>query len=251
MNNEVQIIILAAGKGTRMKSDDPKALTPFRGKPFLAHILDTISKLGLHKKPVIVVGHKKERVKEVLGDEHTYAVQHEQLGTGHAVMSAKDAINSPHSAVLILSTDQPVVSRETLESIIKTHLEKKPTVTLGTVLVPDFEDWRVGMYNNFGRIIRGENGLVQKIVEVKDSNPEEKETKEVNPGLYLFDANWLWENIDKVRNENANAEYNLTDMIKIASSQNKNIEAVPVFNMIEGLQPNSKEELEILEKIAI
>ena len=248
MSEKIKIIILAAGKSTRMKSDIPKALTIFKGKPFLKQLLDTIQKLDSRIKPIIVVGHKKELIKEALGESYTYAEQHEQLGTGHAVMSAKTAIDSPHEMVIVLATDQPLVSKETLERIIKKHEEKNPTITLGTVIVPDFEDWRMGL-NHFGRIIRGPDGLVKKIVEFKDANEEEREIKELNPALYAFDAKWLWENINKLKNENMQGEYYLTDLIKMACDQNKKIEAVPIVNIIEALQPNCQEEVENLEKI--
>lgn len=250
MQNKVKIIILAAGKGKRMKSEEPKALAMFKGKPFLRHILDTITKLDSKIKPIIVVGHKKERIKEVLGDKHIYAEQHEQLGTGHAVMSAKKAINSPHETVLVISADQPLVSKETLERIIQKHLEKNPTITLATVTVPDFEDWRTGLYY-FGRIIRGNNGQIEKMVELKNTNDAEKKITELNAAVYAFDAKWLWSNIDKLNTKNALGEYLLPDLIHIAFSQNKKIEAVQVANIIEALQPNSKEELEILEKLVI
>jgi bifunctional UDP-N-acetylglucosamine pyrophosphorylase/glucosamine-1-phosphate N-acetyltransferase len=250
MKNNIKIIILAAGKSTRMKSDIPKALTVFRGKAFLEHILDTIKKLNLDTKPVIVVGHKKEMIKEVLGENYIYAEQYEQLGTGHAVMSAKNAISSPHNVVLVLATDQPLVSQKTLERIIKRHLEKNPTITIGTVTVPDFKDWRAGL-NHFGRIIRGKDKIIKKIVEFKDTNDKEKKIKELNPALYAFDAKWLWKNIDKIKNKNAQKEYLLTDLIKIACDQNKKIETVQIANIIEALQPNTKEELENLEKIVL
>jgi bifunctional UDP-N-acetylglucosamine pyrophosphorylase/glucosamine-1-phosphate N-acetyltransferase len=249
-NGEIQIIILAAGYGKRMKSDEPKALAMLRGKPFLMHILDTIKKLDPKIKPIIVVGHQKERIKEVLGAEHIYAEQREQLGTGHAVMSAKKAIIFKHKIILVISADQPIVSKETLERIISTHNEKNPTVTLATVFIPDFEDWRAGL-NHFGRIVRGTNERVERIVEFKDASDAEKNIKEVNPALYAFDAKWLWDNIDKIKNENAQGEYLLTDLIKIAYLQDKKIEAVQVANIIEALQPNSKEELDILEKLVV
>ena len=248
MNSKIQVIILAAGKGKRMKSDEPKALSLLKGRPFLQHILETLKKLDPEIKPVIVVGHKKERVKEVLGEEYTYAEQHEQLGTGHAVGSAKSAIKTPHDIVIVLAADQPLVSKETLKQIISTHTEKNPTITMATVIIPDFEDWRIGL-NHFGRIIRNENGKIKKIVEFKDTTEEEKEIKELNPALYAFDAKWLWENIDKIKNENAQKEYLLTDLIKMAFDQNKNIELVQTSNILEALQPNSQEELELLEKL--
>ena len=150
--------------------------------------------------------------------------------------------------MIVLATDQPLVSKETLKQIISTHAEKNPTITMATVIIPDFKDWRIGL-NHFGRIIRNENGKIKKIVEFKDTTEEEKEIKELNPALYAFDAKWLWENIDKLKNENAQKEYLLTDLIKMAFDQNKNIELVQTSNIFEALQPNSQEELELLEKL--
>ena len=119
---------------------------------------------------------------------------------------------------------------------------------MATVTLPDFNDWRSGL-NSFGRIIRGADGRIEKIVEYKDASEEEKKIKEVNPALYAFDANWLWENIPELKNENAQKEYYLTDLVKMAFEQNKKIETIKVSNVIEGLQPNSKQELEMLENM--
>lgn len=248
--DNVQIIILAAGKSKRMKSDDPKALAMFRGKPLLQHILDTVKELNLNIKPVIVIGHKKERIKEVLGNKHAYAEQALQLGTGHAVKSAKNSVHRDHKIILVISTDQPLISKETIERIISTHKKENSTITLATVLVPDFEEWRSGL-RHFGRIIRDQNEQVIDIIEFKDATEKEKLIREVNPALYAFDSDWLWENIDKLKNENAQGEYYLTDLIKLACEQGKKVEAVPVSNLIEGLQPNTKEELQQLEKFAV
>ncbi len=245
---KIKVIILAAGKSTRMKSDEPKALAMLKGKPFLQHILDTVKKLDSNIKPIIVVGHRKERIKEVLGDNHIYTEQSEQLGTGHAVMSARKAIDLNQKIILVISTDQPLISNTTLERIITAHHKTNPVITLATVSVPDFKEWRSSL-RHFGRIIRGDNGQVVDIIEFKDATETEKLIKELNPAIYAFDADWLWKNIGLIKNENAKNEYYLTDLIKIASNQNKKIETVPVTNLIEGLQPNTKAELEILEKL--
>lgn len=250
MKNEskIQIIILAAGKGTRMKSDNPKALTPLLNKPFLKHILETISKLNLSIEPVIVVGYQKEKIFEALGENLNYTHQEEQLGTGHAVLSAREASHPEHQTVLVISGDQPMISAETLSAIIQKHQNEKPAITLGTLALPDFNDWRISMLK-FGRIIKDKNGKVLKNVEYKDATEEEKEITEVNPALYAFDQAWLWKNIHKLKNENSQKEYYLTDLIKMAEEQNEKIIAVPIKNILEGLQPNSQEELETLENL--
>lgn len=252
MTGKIKVIILAAGKGVRMKSEEPKALAVLQGKPFLQHILDTLKKMDQEIKPIIVVGYKKERIQEVFGGAYTYCEQKEQLGTGHAVLVAKEqAQKTPHEMVLVLSTDQPLVSKETLENLIRTHSTNRPAITLGTAVVPDYEEWRAGLYSNFGRVVRGPEGEVEKLVEFKNATEEEKKIKEVNPALYIFDAEWLWDNIDKIEIDPTRNEYKLTDLIHIAFSQGKSIQAVPLTNLIEALQPNSKEELEVLEKLAV
>ncbi len=248
--NKIQIIILAAGKGTRMKTDLPKALTLFKGKPFLKHILDTIESLHLPTPPIIVVGHKKENIFEALGEGHNYIEQKELLGTGHAVNSTKEHLSKDTDTVLVISADQPLISKETLLTLIKKHTEENAVLTLATAPLPDFINWRENL-KTFGRIVRDENNKLLKVVEYKDASEEEKEITEVNPAIYAFDNSWLWNNIDKLKNENSQKEYYLTDLIQLAVDQNLKIETTHLSNILESLQPNSLEEVKTLEDLAI
>ncbi len=124
----------------------------------------------------------------------------------------------------------------------------KPAITIGIVALPDFDDWRTGLLH-LGRIIRNEKGEVSGIKEYKDANEAERKITEINPAIYAFDKDWLWENISKLKKENAQGEYYLTDLIRIAQVEGHKIEAVPVSNILEGLQPNCKAELETLERL--
>lgn len=252
---DVQFIVLSAGKSKRMRSDDPKALAKLNGKYFLAHVLDTVKSLSPTIKPIIIVGHKKERIFEIFGTEHSsldhiYAEQTEQLGTGHAVLCGKEKTDKNAKTIFIISTDQPLISKETILNILEHHAQNQAVITLGTIKLPDFSEWRAGMLN-FGRIIRDKEGKVVRSVEFKDATEDEKKITEVNPAMYAFDAKWLWENIENIKNENASGEYYLTDLISLAVNQGKNIEALPIKNMLEGLQPNSPEELVVLESLLV
>jgi bifunctional UDP-N-acetylglucosamine pyrophosphorylase/glucosamine-1-phosphate N-acetyltransferase len=242
--NDVEIVILAGGKGKRMQSELPKVLAPLSGSTMIMHIIQEIEKLTT-KKPIVVVGHKKELVYEHLGQRAIYAVQEEQLGTGHAVACAKDQTNNAKH-ILVMSGDQPFIKEETLEKLIQTHLETKATITLGTSIVNNFQDEK-SAFNFFGRIKR-ENGKIIGIKEYKDATEEERSIKEVNAGLYIFESDFLWTNLSKLKNENAQGEYYLTDLLKIAKDEGKIIENIEINNK-EALGANTKEELETLEKL--
>jgi bifunctional UDP-N-acetylglucosamine pyrophosphorylase/glucosamine-1-phosphate N-acetyltransferase len=245
--NTVQVIILAGGKGTRMEADGPKALTLLAGKPFLQHILDTISLTSFVCNPVIVVGYMKEYIYEKIGLNHTYAVQYEQLGTGDAVKSAKEKITDPNAPVIILYADHPHISVQTIEKLIEKQAETKLPIVMATTTIPHYGDWYQA-FTTWGRIVRNEMGDIIKNIEYKDTCDSEKEICEVNPCFFAFDGAWLWPHLDIVKNENAQNEYYLTDLVKIAFEEGYIIPSVPIPPE-EAIGVNSKKELEILENI--
>ena len=240
--NDLKILILAAGKGKRMQSDLPKALIPLKGRHMIKHLLESVKKIT-DEKPIIIVGHMAPLVQKELGNTCLYTFQKEQLGTGHAVSCAKKYCEKTKN-ILVMQGDQPFISPETIKKIIDKHITSQAKITFTTTVLPDFEEWR-NAFIAFGRILR-KNGEVLGIQEFRDASEEERKIKEVNAGCYVFDAKWLWKNLDKIKNENAQKEYYLTDLIKIAKGENEKVETVNIKPK-EALGANTKEELEILE----
>jgi len=242
--DKVKILILAAGKGTRMQSELPKVLVPLHGKAMIKHVLDEISKLH-SDKAYSIVGHKSDMVKEELGDLCNYIIQEEQLGTGHAVLCAKNIVDAEN--IIVLSGDQPFISSDTIKKLIDTHINSNAKITLTTTTLPDFESWHKN-FLRYGRILRNDGEIIG-MREYKDASEEEKNIHEVNVGAYAFEANWLWKNLEQIKNENAQSEYYLTDLVKIAKEEGEKIASIEVHGK-EALGANSKEELEVLENFA-
>ena len=242
-NDKIKIIVLAAGKGKRMQSELPKCLSALRGKHMIKHLLESIEK-AVNLKPVVIVGHMADLVKKELGDKYDYVTQEEQLGTGHAVSCAKEKCAEAEN-IMVLSGDQPFISPLTIQNLIEKHLTSGAVITFSTTELPDFEDWR-NSFIAFGRILR-KDGKVQGIREFRDATEEERKITEVNAGCYIFNAQWLWQNLEKIKNNNTQNEYYLTDLFKIASENGEKIETVKIENR-EALGANTKEELETLEK---
>lgn len=243
----VQIIILAAGKGTRMESDLPKALTPLAGKPFIDYVLSEVQKLNPAEKPIVVVGHKKEEVIKVLRDSHRHVVQDELLGTGHAVKITKAHIGEHIDTVVVLFADQPLMKSETIKKLIEEHVDKGAILTMATADIGDYSEWRRDAFDNFGKIVRDENGNVLKIVERKNASIEEQDITEVNPAYFVFQAEWMWQKLDELKNENAQGEYYLIDLPEFAFREDKKIHTVAI-DYREALGANTKAQLEVLEK---
>ena len=250
MQNRTKIIILAAGKGVRMGGDLPKVLAKVKGKSMIKYVLDAVDKSGIDDKPIVVVGYKKELVINELGNKYQYVNQEPQLGTGHAVMSAEKELKDEPDNILVLYGDNPFVSPETIKKLEQKHSESKVKITMGTVKVPDFEDWRSFFYVSFSRIIRDKEENILKSVQFRDATEEEKKITEVDPCFFCFNAEWLWKKLKTLNNINAQKEYYLTDLVKVAMEEKIRIESINIEPQ-EALAANSKEELEILEKLAV
>ena len=240
-----KIIILAAGKGSRMKSDLPKVLFPINGRPMIKYLLDSVFSSQIDSSPIVVVSpENKDIIKENI-DEYpvNFAVQPEPLGTGHAVLSAKDLISNDSDNVLVLYGDQPFISQKSIKKILENH---ESQVSMMTVKLSDFAEWRKNFFH-WGRIIR-ENNEIKEIVEFKDASDKIKEIKEVNPAVFCFNKEWLIKNIENLKNNNNQKEYYLTDLIKMAFEQDVKIK--PLFiDAREAIGVNSPEELDIARNL--
>jgi len=241
-----QIIILAAGKGSRMGGDIPKALTELSGRSMVARVVETIESLpNYHKKPIVVVGYKSDMITEALGDRAIYAIQGEQKGTGHAVMSAAGYIDPSTERVLILYADQPFVSAETIQSLVENKKASSTPLSIATAVI-DSDDLFRDQFYNFGRIVRGDDGEIVRIVEKKDALDSELLIREVNPAYFCCDVGWMLDNLKTLSNNNAQNEYYLTDLVRISFDQKCRIDSIQI-NEREALGANTREQLRVLE----
>lgn len=241
---KIRIIILAAGKGTRMKTDLPKVLVPVKGKAIIARLLDAIYVSGIDNKPIVVASPENiSSLKDGLKDyDIDFVIQPEQLGTGHAVLCAIDRIGGDCGRVLVFNGDHPFVKADTIKRLASIGGD----IAMLTAKVEDFFDWKKIFYH-WGRIIQDDEAI-KAIVEFKDADETVKAIKQVNPAMYAFDTEWLKNNIKKINTENAQKEFYLTDLIKIAFEQGIKIAPVSVASD-EVIGINSLEELEIAENL--
>ncbi len=232
-------VILAAGMGTRMKSDIPKVLHKICGKPLCKWVIDASKKAGAGNI-VTVIGHGADMVREVLGASCEYAVQAEQKGTGHAVMQAVPLIAADGGYVVILNGDIPLITAQTIKNAVEYH---KESGNAATVLTAVFDD-----ATGYGRVVR-ENGNVKKIVEQKDASDEEKQIKEINSGMYVFDTKSLIYALEELTPNNAQGEYYLTDTIEILLDFGKKVGAYVIDDSDEIRGINDRVQLNEAETI--
>ena len=240
MRNDLEVIIMAAGLGTRMKSNTVKVLHRAAGRPIIDYVIDLAAALT-NERPVVIVGHQREAVQQSLGDRARYAVQDPPRGTGHAVLQASQVLKNDLTGrkVLILSGDVPLTRVETLQQLIDDHEQNGNALTLLTMKLDD-----PAMY---GRIVRDPSGGVQRIVEAKDATPDEKAINEVNAGIYVFEGEHLFDRLRSLSSNNAQGEYYLTDMLALLRKAGQRVGAVVAADPIEALGVNSRAELATVE----
>lgn len=234
------IVVLAAGLGTRMKSGLAKALHPLAGRPLVQHVLNAARSVD-PGKIVLVLGHQADSVRSAVEEyKPEIVLQREQLGTGHAVRQAKEAIAKAEGPVMILCADTPLLTGGTLQSLIDLHSKTRAAVTLVTAEAED--------PFGYGRVVRGKAG-VMKIVEEKDAVPAQKKIKEVNAGIYCFEKKFLLESLDGLGRNNAQGEYYLPDTIGLARKKKLKVSAFSCSNPNEILGVNSRKDLSLAETI--
>lgn len=229
--NNIFAVILAAGQGTRMKSRLYKVLHSVCGKPMVQHVVDQISQVGVDEIAV-VVGHGAEKVKNHLGDEVTYVVQEEQLGTGHAVMQAESLLRGKDGVTIVLCGDTPLITKKTMEALLHYHAKQGAKATILTAVA----DNPAG----YGRIIRDDQGVVHRIVEHKDATESERAINEINTGTYCFDNASLLAALKDVGNDNVQGEYYLPDVIEILQRDNHLIAAYQTADFAETIGVNDR-----------
>ena len=243
MTNKLYTLILAAGKGTRMKSDLPKVIHKIDGKELVKYVIKQAKDVG-SEEIWVITGHKGLMVREVTADEDVFYVeQKEMLGTGHAVMQAEDALKNKDGDVLILCGDVPLLRGETLKKFREFHSSSEATAT---VMTTKFDN-----PFGYGRIITNENGGIIKIVEEKDATEEERKVKEINSGVYIVDLKELFNALDGISSDNASNEYYLTDVIAILKNKDKKVQTYLIEDNTEILGINTIEQLKEAESIIL
>jgi len=228
---KVAAVLLAAGQGTRMKSDLPKVLHPLAGKPMLWYALQAMNQAST-EKPIVVVGHGAEQVREFVGGQALCALQEPQLGTGHAAMQAEAALKGKADYVIVTYADMPLLRGETFAQLVETQKQNSGPLSMLTVIADD--------PRGFGRIVRKDDGTVAAIVEEYVATLEQKEIKELNVGAYCFSADWLWEALGRIEKNPKKGEYYLTDTVELAVKDGLPVQALVHDNLQETIGINTR-----------
>lgn len=233
-------IVLAAGQGKRMKSRTYKVLHPVCGKPMVGHVTDALKQAGIDRT-LVIVGHGADAVRDYLGQQAEYVMQHEQLGTGHAVLQAAPILESEDGMSIIVCGDTPLIQGETIRRLAEFHERSGAAATILTAEVDDPA--------GYGRIIRSDSGEVERIVEHKDCNAAEAAVREINTGTYVFDNRKLFAALKQVTNNNAQGEYYLTDVFRILNESGERIAALCIEDVAETIGVNDRLALAEAERL--
>ncbi len=234
-NNEFYALILAAGKGTRMKSDLAKVLHLIEDKPLLHYVLESACSAGA-EKIIVIIGHQAQKIREqFVTSRCVFVEQKPQLGTGHAVLQAKGELADYQGLTVILCGDVPLLKPSTIKNLVKEHVTSNTSVTVLTTVVPD--------PHGYGRIIKNDNGNIVKIVEQSDATDAEKQVNEINTGIYCVDTPFLFSALEKIKNHNKQKEYYLTDIVEIACKSERKVKAYLAEDYREVMGINTPEEL--------
>lgn len=235
-------VVLAAGKGTRMNSELPKVLCPVNGRPMIEYVLDSLAEAGIDRQ-IVVIGYEANKVREALADrEHVdFAVQEEQLGTGHAVMMSQRLLSLHDGPVVVVAGDSPMLQSSSLRRLLQEFDARRPGCILGTLIHDD--------PTGLGRIVRDDAGEFVGIVEEKDASAEQKKIREVNMSTYVFDCQPLLSALGSLSNDNQQGEYYITDVPGLLRDEGKEIVALPVLQPVEALSINTPEQLAYVETV--
>ncbi len=235
-------VVLAAGKGTRMKSELPKVLIPVCGRPMVEYVVDALTAAGIDQI-VLVVGYRSDLVRQALAGQKRlmFVEQTEQLGTGHAVMVCRDVLERHDGPVLVVTGDAPMMQRESIRALLDEFQRIHPACLIGTLHKPNPD--------GLGRIVRDGSGQFEGIVEQRDATADQLKITEVNMSCYVFDCRDLLFALAQIRSDNAQGEYYITDCPAVLKAAGKRIEALPVLKPIEALGVNTMEELQEVERV--
>ena len=235
---KISAVLLAAGHGTRMRSDLPKVLHTLAGKPMLWHTLQAVTH-ATTEKPIVIIGHGAEQVREFIGKEAVCVFQEPQLDTGHAVLQAESVLKGKTDYVVVVYADMPLLRSETFQQLVEMQKNNSGPISMLTVIAED--------PRGFGRVLRKEDDTVVAIVEEYVATPEQKAIKELNVGAYCFSADWLWDALGRIQKNPKKGEYYLTDTIELAVRDGLPVEALVHDNLIETIGINTRVHLAEVE----
>ena len=238
---DLAVIILAAGKGTRMKNSLAKVLIPIAEKPTLEFVLDTAERLN-PTRTIVVVGHQADRVQQIFSNRDLeFVLQKEQLGTGHAARQAEQPLSNFEGRILVLCGDMPLIKSETLETLLRRHKEVGAKCTVLTL--------KAKVNNDFGRIIRDVNGSFLRIVEYRDASPQEKNVDEFNSGVYCFDKSLFFKALCSIGDSNIQKEYYLTDALEYSVNIGCPVASLETEDTDEIIGINTPDDLKLVEQL--